>query len=58
MLGFESYAIAAGYLLTLGSALFGIIWGIRHWNMDVSRTESIEKIREWAQEEGKVDNEF
>lgn len=58
MLGIADPWVATTYLLCIASALFCLGWGIRKWNEDDLEAESEEEIRQWAEEEDRVEQEL
>ncbi len=57
MLGMADPWITAVFLLCLAAAALCVVWGITHWNRD-EVNEPEEQIRQWAQEEDRVEDEL
>jgi len=57
MLGINDPWVAAPYLLCIISTLLCVVWGILKWNKD-DNGEPEEKIKHWAEEEDRLENEF
>jgi hypothetical protein len=58
MLGIEDIWVALAYLLCIISALLCLVWGIIKWNQEDPDPESEEEIRQWAEEEDRVEEEL
>ena len=58
MLGIEDPWVVAPYILCILSALLCVIWGIIKWNKDDSNSEPDGEIRNWAEEETRVEDEL
>jgi hypothetical protein len=58
MLGIEDPWVVAPYILCLLSALLCVVWGIIKWNKDDDTSEPIEEIKQWAEEEDRVEEEL
>jgi len=58
MLGIEDPWVITAYTLCIISALFCLIWGAVKWNQDDPESEPEEKIRQWAEEEDRVEEEL
>ena len=57
MMGMADPWIATAYILCIGAALLCVGWGIARWNREEPDEPEIE-IRKWAEEEGRVEDEF
>lgn len=58
MLGIEDPWVVAPYILCLLSALLCVIWGVIKWNQDDSNPEPAAEIKQWAEEENRVEDEL
>ena len=58
MFGIEDLWVGAAFLLCILSTLLCIVWGVLKWNLDDSECESEEEIRQWAEEEDRVEEEL
>ena len=58
MLGIEDPWVVAPYILCILSALLCVVWGAIKWNKDDDVQEPEEEIKSWAQEDGRVEEEF
>ena len=58
MLGIEDPWVITAYILCIISALFCLIWGAIKWNQDDPESEPEEEIRQWAEEEDRVEEEL
>ena len=58
MLGIEDPWVITAYILCIASALFCLVWGGLKWNKDDPEPEPDEKIRQWAVEEDRVEEEL
>ena len=58
MLGIEDPWVVTAFILCIISALLCLVWGIAKWNQDDSESESEEEIRQWAEEEDRVEEEL
>ena len=58
MLGIEDGWVVLAYLLCIVSALFCLVWGIIKWNVDDPDPEPEDEIRQWAEEEDRVEEEL
>ena len=58
MFGIEDPWVALAYILCILSALLCLIWGVLKWNKDDSTIESEDEIRQWAEEEDRVEEEL
>ncbi len=58
MLGIEDSWVAIAYILCIVSALLCLVWGIIKWNKDDPDDEPEEEIRQWAEEEDRVEEEL
>jgi len=58
MLGIEDQWVSIAYILCIVSALLCLVWGIIKWNKDDPESESEEEIRQWAEEEDRVEKEL
>ena len=58
MFGIEDPWVALAYILCILSALLCLIWGGLKWNKDDSTLEPEEEIRQWAEEEDRVEEEL
>lgn len=58
MLGIQDGWVVLAYLLCIISALFCLVWGILKWNAEDPDPEPEEKIRQWAEEEDRVEEEL
>ena len=58
MLGIEDPWVVAAFVLCIVSALFCLVWGILKWNQDDPEDEPEEEIRQWAEEEDRVEEEL
>ena len=58
MLGIEDPWVVAAFVLCIVSALFCLIWGILKWNQDDPEGEPENEIRQWAEEEDRVEEEL
>lgn len=58
MLGIEDPWVILAYVLCIISALFCLIWGIIKWNKEDPDQEPEEEIRQWAEEEDRVEEEL
>lgn len=57
MMGIEDPWVVTPYLLCILSALLCLVWGILKWNKG-DNEEPEEEIKNWAEEEDRVENEF
>ena len=58
MLGIAGPWVALAYLLCIVSALLCVVLGIIKWNKDDPESEPEEEIRQWAEEEDRVEEEL
>jgi len=58
MLGIEDPWVVTAFILCIISALLCLVWGIVNWNKDDPESESEEEIRQWAEEEDRVEEEL
>ena len=58
MLGIEDPCVVLAYFLCIACALLCLIWGAIKWNVDDTVQEPEEEIREWAEEEERVEEEL
>ena len=58
MLGIEDPWVVTAFILCIISALLCLVWGIAKWNQDDSEPEPEEEIRQWAEEEDRVEEEL
>ncbi|MDF7824588.1 hypothetical protein P4B35_11230 [Pontiellaceae bacterium B12227] len=58
MLGIEDGWVVLAYLLCIVSALLCLVWGALKWNVDDTVEEPEEEIRQWAEEEDRVEEEL
>ena len=58
MLGIEDLWVSIAYILCIVSALLCLVWGIIKWNKDDPESEPEEEIRQWAEEEDRVEKEL
>ena len=58
MFGIEDPWVALAYILCILSALLCLIWGGIKWNKDDSTPEPEDEIRQWAEEEDRVEEEL
>jgi hypothetical protein len=58
MLGIEDPWVVGAYYLCIICALLCLVWGIIKWNVDDTVQEPEEEIRQWAEEEGRVEEEL
>ena len=58
MLGIEDPWVVTAFILCIISALLCLVWGILKWNQDDPEAESEEEIRQWAEEEDRVEEEL
>jgi len=58
MLGIEDPWVVTAFILCILSALLCLVWGIIKWNQDDQESEPEEKIRQWAEEEDRVEEEL
>jgi len=57
MLGIEDPWVIAPYILCILSALLCLAWGILKWNKG-GNEEPEEEIKQWAEEEDRVEDEL
>jgi hypothetical protein len=58
MLGIEDPMVATAYILCIVSALLCLVWGIIKWNTDDPEIEPEAEVRQWAEEEERVEKEL
>lgn len=58
MLGIQDPWVAMAYILCILSALLCLVWGIIKWNKEDPEAESESEIRQWAEEEDRVEEEL
>ena len=58
MLGIADPSVVAAFVLCILSALFCLIWGIIKWNVEDPDPEPTEEIKNWAEEEDRVEKEL
>ena len=58
MLGIADPWVILAYLLCIISALLCLVWGVLKWNVDDTVAEPEEEIRQWAEEEDRVEEEL
>ena len=58
MLGIEDPWVILAYILCILSALLCLVWGVIKWNVDDTAEEPEEEIRQWAEEEERVEEEL
>ncbi|MDF7824590.1 hypothetical protein P4B35_11240 [Pontiellaceae bacterium B12227] len=58
MLGIEDPWVGLAYLLCIISALLCLVWGVFKWNTDDPQQEPEDEIRQWAEEEKRVESEL
>lgn len=58
MLGIADPWVALAYILCIVSALLCVVWGIIKWNKDDPDEEPEAEIRQWAEEEDRVEEEL
>ena len=58
MLGIEDQWVSIAYILCIVSALLCLVWGIIKWNKDDPESESEDEIRQWAEEEDRVEEKL
>ena len=58
MLGIQDPWVITAFILCIVSALFCLIWGILKWNQDDPDPEPESEIKQWAQEEDRVEKEL
>jgi len=58
MFGIEDPWVALAYILCILSALLCLVWGGIKWNKDDSTSEPKKEIRQWAEEEDRVEEEL
>lgn len=58
MLGIEDPWVATAYILCPLSALLCLLWGILKWNKGDDDTEPAEEIKQWVEEEARVEDEL
>lgn len=58
MLNIPDPWVSAAIVLCLASSLLCVGWGLLKWNEEEKKPESDEDIRNWAQEENKVEQEL
>jgi hypothetical protein len=58
LLGFQDPWVWLAYTLSILSALLCVAWGIRNWNRGENGEEQPDKVKHWAAEEDKVEQEL
>ncbi len=58
MLNIPDPWVAAAFLLSVGSALLCVGWGLLRWRRADSRKETEEEVARWAREENQVEKEL
>lgn len=58
MLGIEDPWVVLAYFLCIVCALLCLVWGAIKWNVDDTVQEPEEEIRQWAEEEDRVEEEL
>ena len=58
MLGIEDPWVVTPYILCILSALLCVVWGVIKWNKDDDTSETIDEIKQWAEEEDRVEEEL
>jgi hypothetical protein len=58
MLGIEDPWVVLAYFLCIICALLCLVWGVIKWNVDDSNQDPEDEIRQWAEEEDRVEEEL
>ncbi len=57
-LGLQDMGVWLAFVLSVLSALLCLVWGILKWNQDGAAIEPESEVRQWAEEEDKVEEEL
>lgn len=57
LLGIQDPWVALAYLLCILSTLLCVVWGLVNWNKE-GPEEPANEVKQWAQEEDKVEEEL